>query len=557
MANYSEFESVNYTDWQNKVLGDLKGKPIEKINWQTPEGFTLHPYPEEMPVPSSWTRGNAFNAMDAGWQSVQAISVDDQVTALAILEDAVMHQIPAFLLYSKNDTANIEQYQAVWEKIDLGQHAIHLVPSSKAPGLPLSKALIQHAESLDLCDSLTGNIFSAGNQAIPALSPNTPWFRTAGIDATAIEAGGGNCALQIAVALSRTVDLFADTKSVNILASRLAYRFAIGNSFWLEVAKLRAFRMLAARVLEVFGVKDQQLLSPFILTETGTYNKARYDAHTNMLRTTSEALSASVGGAHAIAIHPYSDLLGEQNIEDARLARNIMQLMRHESYMDRVADPAGGSRYAEEATHTLAETSWALFQEMEALGGYEKAQDWLQEKLAQSQQSREQKAKKRRDQFVGVSNYPNPEEKLEDLNFESDKRPIAQFEKLRFELSKKGKSHQAFLLMYGAKAWRSARHTFASNLLGILGLDLVENSQPDDWQVSLEEIKKASPAIVCLCASDDDYAQAHIQEIKQLLPEALIVVAGGTREDLQPDHFVYRGVDVLSTLSHIVNHLKA
>ncbi|MEZ4686453.1 MAG: methylmalonyl-CoA mutase family protein [Bacteroidia bacterium] len=553
-AFFSEFTSPDQQAWTEKASRDLKGKPLSKLDWQCPEGFELNPYPFDAPVPDAWHRGNAFNAMDSGWQAVQPINVSNPA-ADAILLEAIEHGIPAFLLYAETANALPANFHALWDLIDVSRHAIHLAPGQDLAANRLAEALITKAVESGQAHSLTGNIFVKPGQELPSISLQTPWFRTAGTDLVWLEARGASAATQLAVALSHTVGLLEKEPDKNLFAQRLAYRFGIGGSFWVEVAKFRAFRMLIARVLEVMGVTEEHALSPFVLAQTGLFNKSRYDAHTNMLRATTEAVSASVAGVHAIASFPHNRLFSEASVADARLGRNILQLMRHESYLHRVADPAGGSRYAEQLTEKLTAEAWRQFQEIEALGGYGKAYNWLDQKMGEAMAWQHQAAATRRRSYVGVTNYPNPDESLQPEIPDKDLRPIAAYERLRAAVEKRPVRPKAFILMYGDRLMRNARSTFARNVLGILGLELIENQESDNWNIALQELEAARPDVVCLCAADEDYSPEKINAIRAVIPEARLLVAGRNQEGLEADYYIFMGADVLGVLTSLASSI--
>jgi methylmalonyl-CoA mutase len=249
---------------------------------------------------------------------------------------------------------------------------------------------------------------------------------------------------------------------------------------------------------------------------------------------------------------PHNRLIGESSVADARLGRNILQLMRYESYMHRVTDPAGGSRYVEQLTSQLANEGWRQFQEIESFGGYAESSDWLDKKMGEAMAGQHQDGATRKRSYVGVNNYPNPAEGLGPTIPDNDLRPIAAYERLRAAVEKLPDSPEAFIFMFGNRTMRNARNTFARNVIGILGLNATENKQADDWEASIEELKQRNPALICLCAADEDYSLLKTDELRRIMPKALIVVAGKEQAGLTADFFVYRGADILGVLTRLV-----
>jgi methylmalonyl-CoA mutase len=169
--------------------------------------------------------------------------------------------------------------------------------------------------------------------------------------------------------------------SLGALATRTEVSLSVGTHYFVEIAKLRAMRLLLNRVGEGFNVPTQNV---GIHAQTSAYTFSEADTDTNLLRHTTEAMSTVIGGADSLSIAPHqSQPLGFAK----RIARNISILLREESYLDRVADAAAGSYYIENLTDTLAQKAWELFQEVEAQGGlifaFEK--DFLQKQIAENQ----------------------------------------------------------------------------------------------------------------------------------------------------------------------------
>lgn len=542
---FSEFTFPSHEDWLAEAHRTLKGKPLEKLTWQTQEGFSMAPYLDPKAVTalqSSWVHGNAFNAMDAGWQSVQPIPMGDVSLAKKLVEDALQHEVVAFLCYGDAPVAN---YEAVWSLLDLQQHALHLDPGAHSKNV--WERLVAYAQEIGVEDALTGNLFAKTPVVIQHSFP-LPYFRQIGIDVSWTEEEGLPVYMQMAVALGQMSDQLAQAVDVETMAKHLAFRFATGTSFWLEVAKYRSFRMLVAKVLEVYGVQDAYALSPFIVAETGLYSTSRFDAHNNMLRATTAAVAAAVGGAHGIAIHPHNRILGQPSVADARLARNISHLMRHESYLHLVADPAGGSTYVEEITHQVATQAWQFFQEVESQGGwqeYAKTDSWTQRK-SDVQAAQQTAIYARKKSFIGVSDFPNPTETLSASVSADDTRPLANLERLR--LTSQDVIPEATLLLWGDLKMLAARSAFARNLLGVAGI----SAQEVVWTGKAlgKHVK-----LICLCASDEDYTEDAIQAIAQAHPEAYILVAGKpqkTSSDIKGT--IFFGVDVFAVLSQIQQH---
>ena len=153
--------------------------------------------------------------------------------------------------------------------------------------------------------------------------------------------------------------------NVAAAAQGVQFVYAIGSNHFFEIAKLRAARSLWSTAVEAFGCDDPKAAVARIHARTARNNKSLLDPYTNLLRVTTEAISAVIGGCNSLSVEPFGF--------DSHLALNVQRLLRDEVHLDKVADPAGGSYYVEALTDTLAREAWKLFQQVEAAGGWSKA----------------------------------------------------------------------------------------------------------------------------------------------------------------------------------------
>ena len=187
--------------------------------------------------------------------------------------------------------------------------------------------------------------------------------------------------------------------------SDIEFVMAVGPSYFMEIAKLRAARLLWAQAVAAFEPKDAESCAMRLHVRTPRRNKSLCDRYTNLLRAATEALSAVIGGCDQLTIEPFGF--------DDHLALNIQRILREESHLDAVADPAGGSYYIEALTDSIAREAWKLFQQVESEGGYSKAMasGSIAKALADSRAARDKAMSSRRRVLVGVNNYPNLTEK--------------------------------------------------------------------------------------------------------------------------------------------------
>jgi len=196
---------------------------------------------------------------------------------------------------------------------------------------------------------------------------------------------GGNCVQQLGIALADGVErltALTETRSIEAAAREIDFVFAIGSIYFFEIAKLRAARVLWERVVEQFHPADLAACRMNLHARTAQINKSDCDPHTNIVRATTEAMSAAIGGCDALTVQPSGF--------DEHIAISIQRVLAAEAHLNAVADPADGSYYIETLTASLAREAWKLFRRIEAAGGYTASLGWLAEEVARSREAREQ-----------------------------------------------------------------------------------------------------------------------------------------------------------------------
>ena len=297
----------------------------------------------------------------------------------------------------------------------------------------------------------------------------------------------------IALGVEKIVEKLEADYSIDQAASDIRFVFAIGSNYFFEIAKLRAARLLWAHAIWAFQPQEESSCLMKIHVRTALSNKSIYDPFANVLRATTEAMAAVIGGCDSLEIRPFGF--------DNRLAVNIQRLIKEESHLDSVADPAGGSYYIEWLTHALAHKGWELFQQVEAEGGYTKAKPAVEQALAESRAAKEKAFSSRRRTQVGVNNYPD----LEETSIDSPETPrgiwraASAFEQLRRKTEtyaqKRGKRPKVLLLERGDLAMRQARSQFSQNLFGCAGFEI---------EIS-HEYQQTDADLIVLCSSDPEY----------------------------------------------------
>jgi methylmalonyl-CoA mutase len=358
----------------------------------------------------------------------------------------------------------------------------------------------------------------------------------------------------IAAGVERLAALTA-TKSVDAAAQEIEFVMAVGPSYFIEIAKLRAARLLWAQAVAAFEPKDVEACCMRLNVRTPRRNKSVYDRHTNLLRATTEALAAVVGGCDQLTVEPFGF--------DPHLAMNIQRILREEAHIHAVADPAGGSYYIEALTDSIAREAWKLFQQVEAEGGYARALESgaIGKALAVTRAARDKAISARRRTLVGVNNYPNLTEKAPEaggqpapLRSSLPQYRIAEpFEKIRQRTIEHalatGRFPKVLLLLRGEVRMKGARSNFCLNFFGCAGFDIEQS----------EEYAGTDADLIILCSSDSEYL-AFAQEVCPQV-KVPVLVAGNPKEQIAAlqgagvQGFVHVLSDAVETLTEWQNKL--
>lgn len=353
---------------------------------------------------------------------------------------------------------------------------------------------------------------------------------------------------------------------------RLAVKITVDADQFLSLAKLRALRLVLARMVEALGLPA---FVPDIRAETAWRMLSARDPWVNVLRATTACFAAAAGGADEITLHPFSAALGRPDGLARRIARNMQAILMEESGLARVVDPAGGSYYVESLTQGLAEQAWSVFQAIEQAGGFIAAlrQSRWQSLIAETREKRLGALKRRHDKVTGVSEFPDIHEAAvpvaepwgngapsgTDFAALPRLRLAEGFEALRDRAEAAAKRPSVFLANLGSPADTIARATFAKNFFEVGGIEALSNDGFADIQALVAAFQHSGTRFACLCSSDAIY-QEKAADAARALREAgadFVALAGNPREERATlteagiDCFVYAGMDMIAALSDI------
>lgn len=459
-----------YARWRATVDAELKGAPFEKkLVTRTFEGIALQPLytrsdvvglpnlnakPGEVPFLRG-TRPAGYK--DKIWRIAQEIAAADAPAFnTALRQDLQAGQDAVVLtpdIASRNGVdpdlapahelgrngvslADLEDVATALKDVDLS--AVPVYFRTGADPLALAALYLEHARGRGTAwTQLTGSIIAdplgewieqgqlpgSLDAMYDAVASWTKWagnhapaLHTLGINAALWSDAGGTATQELAFALSAAAEYLRALHRRGLRAesvcTRMDFRFAIGPTFFTEIAKFRAFRPLWARVVSAFGASADHAREATVHAVTGHWDKTLLDPHVNMLRVTTEALSAVLGGCDTLHISPFDEVAGTSNDFSRRIARNVHTLLAEEFNFAETADPAGGSWYVEKLTDSLARAAWSLFQDIEGRGGLAAAlrSGHVQQLIEKAAGEKADAIAKRRLGLVGTNLFPNLKE---------------------------------------------------------------------------------------------------------------------------------------------------
>lgn len=576
---FTDFAPVTTEQWEAKINADLKGRDYERaLVWKTYEGFNVRPYYREenlkdlnylntLPGEFPFVRGNKKNNND--WLVRQNIFVTDFETsnkkALDILGKGVTS-----LGFLFNDCNKITKgdLAVLLKDICLEAAEINLVcPTDSSNCAKLFAEYVSEGKwnnnnvvasaSLDpigtfaLKGKLDKNAISRLKPAIEKTKV-IPNFRIIGVHGKFYANSGSSIVQELAFSLAQGAEYLTQLTDAGLnideVANSIKFNFGIGNNYFMEIAKLRAARLLWAQIVKAYKPEYDESAQLIAHSETNRFNLTVYDPYVNMLRTQTEAMSAVLGGAHSVTVLPFNAIYEETTEFSERIARNQQALLKEESYLDKIADPSAGSYYIENLTASLADEAWVLFLNVQEKGGFIAAfrEGFIQAEIKTMAAKRDKNIALRRENLLGTNQFPNFNEKLEtefdgsvfepvDLTEEGAEvetlkpyRGAQAFEALRYTTdvySKKNKRPVAFMLTIGNLTFRKARAQFSCNFFAVAGFAVIDNNGFATVEEGVAAAKVAGADIIVVCSSDEEYA-AFVPAVAEQLNEEILVVAG-------------------------------
>jgi methylmalonyl-CoA mutase len=465
----AEFPYSTYEDWRKSAVEQLKEAPFDQLLTKTYEGITLHPIymqqdveglsvMDSMPGFAPYLRGsNVLEYKLKSWDVAQEMPYGTpEECNEALRHDLERGQTAVNLLLDKAARSGLDPDQAqpgdvgrggvslatlddlekALEGIDLENMPIFVqVGTAGLPFTALLAALLRkQRKSLEnirgwitmdplgilVCEGTFPYSLQTTYNMMAGLTSwaihHIPRLRTIAVQGYPYHNSGGNAVQELGFVIATAVEYLREMLNrglaIDDVAPHIQFVFSLGTTYFMEIAKLRAARVVWAKIVKAFGGNETSQKMA-LHGRTTLWNKTRHDPYVNLLRTTVEAFAGVIGGCDSLHVGCFDEPIRLPDEFSWRIARNTHAILKEETHLHDVVDPAGGSWYVEKLTDEIARKTWALFQEVERRGGMARAIEtgFPQEQVAQIASQRIANLSTGKDVLIGTNMYPNPNEK--------------------------------------------------------------------------------------------------------------------------------------------------
>jgi len=589
---FEEFSPASKQEWMEKVTVDLKGADFDKkLVWKNLSKINIQPfYNAEDNIEQLQNTGENSQSL-VNYRLISACCNESGNTlALKAIEEGMNGLI--FNICENCKAAELLQginLNEVSVSFNLGANAVAFAKDffafANENGVATDSLKGYFNTSLISNYVTTGTIEASAFDTVAELvklATDYPNFKAITVSGTEYLDSGANQVQEIAYTLNSLVyvidELSQRSIEVQTIFDNLNFNLAIGLEYFVEIGKFRAFNNLLSEVANKYGVAE---FSNTITAKTSIWSKSITDAETNLLRCTTEAMSAILGNVDGVLIDAYDKEFKESSDFSSRIAGNITTILREESYFGKVSNPVDGSYYIEEVSTKIAEKALELFKSIEENGGFYKAfeNETIQQQIAEIRLMKIKLISQRRLPMVGINKYPNL---METVNAEllssgddatstkvlKPRRASLEIEAIRKVteefVAKTGARPIVELTSYGNLNMRKARAAFAYDFVGVSGYNVLQEQSHESFEAAAETSAKSDSSVVVICSSDQDYdetAVGFIKAFRAINTDKVLLLAGAPANmdeltEVGLDGVVNMRTDVIKAISSIQNKIQ-
>jgi len=592
------FPLPSYEDWLAEADKLLKGAPFDKVlKTQTPEGITLNPiytaadiakldHIKNPPGFAPFTRG--ANHYNPGWRIQQEVA-----TSRDLSEGINSIRMPV------DWDLDYETFSEIFEKLlKTGEKRLYYdIETTVDPAEAMQYLDIFFSDTEikgqrligSLCFNVFKRILKRGydkidlEDSLRAIS-EVKLRKNLLVDTSIYNECGASAVDEIGLMAATMVFFFQEMQRFGYKTMdtifRFTFKFAVGSQLFMEIAKLRAARFIFTKVIEAYGIDfilpDISIhgIQPMpIAAVTSNYTKTFYDPWVNILRTSTEAFAAVIGGCDSLIVTPYDCIVTHLDDFANRIAKNQQLILREEAHLHYVQDAAGGSYYVEALTNEIAKKGWEFFLEIEKEGGIIKAllSGMIGDKIQKSHEFRLNNAETRKDAIIGTSTFPNLSEKRPSKRSEYrqnkhiPRRRLAEtFENIRLQVEAIKPRPQVMIANIGNALKNKPRIDFCVGYFEPAGFAVISGEGFDTVDLAVKAALQSEAQIIVLCSTDDAYPSIVPEFAKKLRAkdkQKVLVLAGYPKEHIEAfskagiEFYVYMRQNVVQNITAILKRM--
>ncbi|WP_046744257.1 methylmalonyl-CoA mutase subunit beta [Kordia zhangzhouensis] len=414
MSNlFEEFDNVSAAQWKQKIQVDLKGADYNNtLVSATLEGIDIKPFYHRETYGST----TPLRTKSSEWKIMQRIVVTNAQETNTRIKEVLARGAESIFLVITNENISIAEILSGIDVKDTPIHIeMHFLSDAYCASIDdFTKTTQTH---ITIGIDLIGNLASSGNwfhnltkdhEILENILTLNHFNSTLTIHTDVYQNAGATMVQQLAYALAHANEYLNHYGSK--FSNQIIFQVAVGSHYFFEIAKLRALRQLWHILAKEYQVPEECI----IIATPSQRNKTLYDYNVNMLRTTTECMSAVLGGADFVYNLPYDTLYHHENEFGDRIARNQLRILKDESYFDKTNNPTEGAYFIESITHQLADKALHLFKDIEANGGFlhQLKAGTIQRKIKESAQKEQSLFDEGKEILLGTNKYPNPEDRM-------------------------------------------------------------------------------------------------------------------------------------------------
>ncbi len=593
---FTEFDPVTKQEWVDKANIDLKGADFnKKLVWKNLSKIDVQPFynTEDHQEFLNNTGENSKNLINYRLIKVKSGKKGNKL-ALKAVEEGINGLL--FDLPKKHIPLN-----KLLKNIDLNKIAVSF--KLRKDEVEVAKGYISYVRKQGILSENIRGYFdleiiqkyvTKGKndskkfkkvEKLIELTKDYPNFKAISISGGIYLDSGANQVQEVAYTLNSLVCFiqifFKKGIDIQTIFDNLQFELATGSEYFIEIGKFRAFNSLIRMVAKEYGIKD---FSYTLIAKTSIWNKSVTDANTNMLRATTEAMSAILGNVDGVLIDPYDKEFSKTSDFSNRIAGNIATILIEESYFGKVLNPVDGSYYIEEVSVKLAQKALELFKSIEEYGGYYLAFEngIIQQQIAEICLIKIKLIGHRRLVMVGINKYPNLIEtidtkilsnKFSKPNYKktvlTPKRAAFEIEALRKVtenlVKKTGQRPVLELTSFGDLNMRKARAAFAYDFMGVSGFNILPEESHCCAETAAKSSARSESDVVVICSSDKDYKDSALDFVKTfrvINKDKVLILAGNPIELVDElteaglDSFIHVRSDIISIISSVQDKIQ-